>query len=93
MTRVLTAICPYCFHEHNRTSAVAMPGEYKDEPRMRAGDTTLCINCGEFAIMGKDDMLRAPTKREAKGIAGNYKCNMVRLAWLDTVGKRRGKAG
>lgn len=93
MTRVLTSICPFCFYEHNRTSAVARPGQYKDEPRMGAGDTTLCINCGEFSIMGKDDMLRAPTKREANEIARDYKTNVLRLAWLDTVGKSRGKAG
>ena len=89
MTRVLTAICPFCFYEHDRTTAVARPGAYNDEPRMKAGDATLCINCGEFAIMGKDDMLRAPTKREAKEIARDYRCNLVRNAWRDTVGQKR----
>ena len=76
-------VCPFCGYEHELSSAVTRRGEHTVEPRMKPGDATLCIRCGEFSVMGFSEMLRKPKSRRkldagprssraagARGVAG-----------------------
>jgi len=86
MTRINHTICPYCGHEHDRASAVASKGSMPSpaaEPRMGPGDVTMCIKCGQFSVMGTDEMLREPTKDETHDIDHDLRIKFLRVAWRD----------
>jgi hypothetical protein len=55
---------------------------------MTPGSVTMCIKCGEFSVMGDDEMLRKPTKDETNDIDNDPRVKFLREAWRDTWGYR-----
>lgn len=88
MTTVCFTACPFCGHEHNRTTAITKSPAPKVEPRMKPGDATLCIVCGEFSVMGFSEMLRKPSPDESSMLERDPAVQMVREAWREKLGKR-----
>jgi hypothetical protein len=86
MSLINHTICPYCGHEHDRSSAVVEKGNVLVvEPRMKPGDVTMCIKCGEFSVMGWDEMLREPTQAETHDLDNDHRIKHLRDAWRATV--------
>jgi hypothetical protein len=83
MSRTLTAICPFCHAEHDRSGAIVeKKAKITVEPKMKPGDASLCIDCGQFAIMAEDGMLRRPTGRERRALQRNPIVTATREAWI-----------
>lgn len=88
MTRPNFSLCPYCGAEHDVSSAVVREPAPAVEPRMKPGDATMCIRCGEFSIMGSDEMLRRPTGTEAIALWRDGRVIAMRLAWSELRQRR-----
>ena len=81
MTRPCFTVCPFCGYEHELSSAIVKrPAPYV-EPRMRPGDATLCIKCGEFSVMGFSEALRKPSPDESSMLDRDPAVRTVREAW------------
>lgn len=90
MSRVNFTVCPFCGDEHDRSSAVTRRGALPHvEPRMRPGDASMCIKCGEFSVMGWSDALRKPSPDESAMLARDPAVRRVREAWQETVGRKK----
>ena len=89
MTRACYTVCPFCGYEHELSSAVVKRrSESVVEPRMKPGDVTLCIKCGELSVLSFNEMLRKPSHDESSMLARDPAVRTLREAWRDTVGKR-----
>jgi ferredoxin len=88
MTRACFTACPFCGYEHERATAITKNPAPKVEPRMKPGDATLCIRCGEFSVMGFSEMLRRPSPEEGEMLARDPAVRLVREAWRESLGKR-----
>lgn len=89
MSRPFEAICPFCGHRHQRTTAITPAGDHvTTEPRMMPGDATMCIRCGEFAVCGDDRKLRTPTTDEAALLDATPTVRMIREAWTAMMPKQ-----
>jgi hypothetical protein len=73
-----STVCPFCHVTHDKASAMgtrAVPG---------AGDATLCIRCGEWAIFDPlwKGGLRKPRFDEYQMLIVSKDATMLRVAWL-----------
>jgi len=89
MTRINHTLCPFCFYEHNRSSAITSGQGPAVEPIMRPGDVTMCIACGEFSVMGISEMLRKPTRTEARDLNKDGAVRHLRGAWQASRARSR----
>lgn len=90
MSRLHATLCPFCGQEHE-VSTEARPSQKSSsapEATMRPGDITLCIYCGEFSVMGDDDMLRKPNFYETVELNTDPQMVALRRAWESIKGKR-----
>lgn len=89
MTRTSFTVCPFCGYEADRASAITEKPAPAVEPTLRPGDASMCIGCGEFSVMGFDEMLRAPTMAEAASLGADPRVQVLRAAWSEIKGKKR----
>lgn len=84
------ATCPFCGKLQDKVTS-ATPG-HKEAPT--AGDLTICIVCGEFAIFADDsgETLRAPTDAEYDQIASDPVARKMRIVWTDLQNDLKEKA-
>ena len=77
--------CPHCGASNDATTGLNGPG---GATRPHAGDFSLCIYCGEWAVFGAERM-RAPTDDEQIEIGLNKRCRAAREAWVKMPRLRR----
>jgi len=82
MSRDFTHLCPYCYAEHDRASALVEKGAQRVPHLPQVGDVTLCIRCGMFSILDGDGMFRRLTGTERRSIARDPICKKAREAWI-----------
>jgi hypothetical protein len=72
--------CPYC----HTTLDAAGTLDVEAPRRPEAGDITLCIRCGEWAVFADDQgALRKPTDPELYEIGTSDECRAARTAWVE----------
>jgi hypothetical protein len=73
----VTHTCPHCGVQH--TGAGGPSGPVRGpEP----GDFALCVDCGEWNVLGDDNQLRKPTEAELEEIGFDDDCRRARAAWV-----------
>ena len=91
MTRLNFTVCPFCGAEHEVASAVIDKRiVVTDEPSMRPGHLAICIECGEVSVMGDSEMLRKPTRPEARELKRDAQVSKLREAWQATRKRKLG---
>ena len=78
--RLTPSRCPWCGYEVD--AATETFDDKHHHPK--AGDVTICIECGEWAVFKKPLlMLRKPTDKEFAYIAADFGCRKLRWAWME----------
>jgi hypothetical protein len=75
--------CPYCGEWHD---AVAVMDD-KQPRKIRTGDFSFCIDCGEFAVFdhAADGLTRKPTVLETVEIVNDASMQTLKAAWKMTI--------
>jgi hypothetical protein len=89
MSHVNFSVCPFCGHEHDRAAALVKHPAPAVEPRMKPGDVTLCIECGEMSVLGFNEMLRKPSSDEIAMLGRDPAVQRVREAWQAMQQRRK----
>ena len=75
--------CTGCSKEVDMASCIG------EEAKPKAGDVTVCIDCGHIMVFDEDRLLRDPTDSEAVGIAGDQR--ILAIQWARGKLKQKGK--
>jgi hypothetical protein len=86
-TRTPEQKCLACNYKIDATTSAF--GEHKP----RAGDYTMCLNCGAVSIFKEDLTLRAPTPEEKRAIATNAEITQAQIGRAYVVDKDLRKKG
>jgi hypothetical protein len=89
MSHTNHTVCPFCYHTHELASAVSKAPAPAVEPRMKWGDATLCIACGEMSVMDFTEMLRKPSPDESARLSRDPTVRALREAWRAGDRRRR----
>lgn len=80
--RVPEQKCVHCCHIANGAAQVG--GDDNVSPR--EGDACLCINCGEWNVVGDDLKYRKPSIDEHIELGRNKEAQQARAVWVRTFG-------
>jgi hypothetical protein len=70
-------LCPHCGYAANAVAGV----NERVTPEPAPGDVSLCISCGNWAVIADDHTLRLPTYDETQEIETSKECRAAWHAW------------
>lgn len=78
--------CPHCKLQHHAAASINKEDYVAPQP----GDLGLCVDCGEWMIIGQNYRARKPTDEEYIEIGSNPDCQRARWAWTKIKGSSQG---
>lgn len=85
-SHIARTTCPYCGY----VCTHATPAMEAETPPPRAGDISICLECGQFSLFEAEPLrLRLPEPEEVAEIEEDRDCRAAREAWLRTLPGQR----